>query len=330
MRRFDEARRLRRVALGVVAICSVWLASPATAVAAPLSTKVTERVVDSAIDSGLEALTRPQNQRRLRALLSSTAMTGGVHDIAFAIVDGVLDGVGSHAGELAFDPERFWVGFDKGARKHVAPAAGALTREVLKAALDVALSEENGVRIEALAAHATHGVVRGLADGIREDLGPALAYTIRHDLAPAGADALAHHVMPAVSEGLTAPAMQLAIAGTMSSVARNLVRGGDAGIETAKSESAAQGKEGTAKIFGDRISLGVNIGLAVAGALASVLILLAVLLVRSNRNQQRLATQGKRREAEWLAAVERLGDDDGTGIDRQKLRDLLLQRTQSE
>lgn len=320
---------MRGVFLRAIAVCIAWLAYPTSVDAAPLSTKVTERVVDSAIDNGLEALTKPENQRRLRALLSSTAMTGGVHDIALAVVEGVVDGLGKHAGDIAVDGPRFWSGFDTAARKHVAPAAGAVTREVVKAALDVALSEQNGERIEALAAHASRGFVRGLADGIREDLGPAIAHTVSHDLAPAGADALAHHVMPAIAEGLTAPPMDHAIANTMSSVARNLVRGGDAGIETAKVENQLQGKPGPASVFGDRLSLGVNIALGVAGALVAVLILLAVLLARSNRNQHRLAVESKRRETEWHALVELLHDDDGS-IDREKLRELLSQHTSGD
>lgn len=310
--------------LASATLALAWLAAPSLASAAPLSTKVTERVVDSAIDSGLEALARPQNQRRLGAILSSTALRTGMHDLAFAIVDGVFDGVREHAGPLSFDTAGFWSGFDSNARKHVAPATAVVTRAALNAALDVTLSEENGVRIEALTAHATRGLMRGLADGIRHDLAPALAYSIEHELAPAGAAAMENHLMPAISRALVAPQMQVAIATTMNAVARNLVRGGDAGIETAQAESAAAGKDGTVKIFGDRFSLGIGIAFSVAAALASVLILLAVLLVRSNRNQTRLATVSKRREAEWLALVDRLGDGD-PGLDREKLRELLRQ-----
>jgi len=203
-----------------------------------------------------------------------------------------------------------------------------VTRHAVDAAMRSALSEENGQRVEALAAHATYGAMQGLARGIREELAPALAYSIEHELAPAGAAALEDHLMPAFARGLSSPAMQLAIATTMSSVANSLVRGGDAGIETAKAEGAADGKDGVMKIFGDRLTLGVNAALLVTLSLAAVLILLAVLLVRSNRGQQRLADQGKRREVELLALVDQL-DADNPKLDKNVLRSLLTHQVQA-
>lgn len=313
---------LRPLVCASVFACAALVGSPASA-AKPLSEKVTERVVDSAIDSGLEALTRPENQRRLGVLLSSPAVTGGVHDIAFALVDGVFDGLNGRV-KIELDPAGFWKGFDGAVRKHVGPAVGTVTRNAVDAAMSSALSEANGERIDALAAHATHGAIKGLARGIKEDLAPALAYSIEHELAPAGAAALENHLMPAFARGLSSPAMQLAIATTMNSVARNLVRGGDAGITTAKAEGEADGEEGMFAGFTDRLSLGVNVALIAVLSLAAVLILLAVLLVRSNRGQRRLAEQGKRREAELLAVVDQLDAED-TKFDRTAVRDVLKQ-----
>ena len=320
---------LRTLVLGSAFALVALFGSPANA-ARPLSEKVTDRVVDSAIDSGLEALAKPENQARLGALLSSAAVTGGAHDIAFAVVDGVFDGLeGRVKLDFDFDTAKFWRGFDRAVSKHVAPAVGKVTRTAVDAAMKSALSEENGARMDALAAHATHGAIKGLARGIREDLAPALAYSIEHELAPAGAAALENHLMPAFARGLSTPEMQLAIAMTMNSVASNLVRGGDAGIERAKAEGAADGEDdGVIAMFGDRLSLGVNVALLVTLALAAVLILLAVLLVRSNRGQHKLAEQGKRREVELLAVVEQLETSDET-IDRSALRDLLRQHMQS-
>ena len=304
-------------------VTSGFLASARPVEAKPLSAKVTQRVVDSAVDTSLEALTQPENQQRLGAILSSPALTSGVHDLAFALVDGVLDGA---KGRLALDidAKRLWRGFDRAMRHHVRPAVGQLTSVAVDAAMATALSEDNGVRLEALTAHITRGAIRGVAQGIREDLGPALAYTIEHQLAPAGAAAMEEHVMPAFARGLGDPAMQSAVAMTMNSIARNLVRGGDAGIETAKAEATAEGKPGTMTLFGDRLSLGVNVALIVTLALAAVLVLLATLLFRSNRGQQRLAEQGKRREAELLAVLEQLETGEA-GVDKTGLRRLLKQ-----
>lgn len=297
-----------RALLIAAAVATGSLVCSGSAMAKPLSTKVTERVVDSAIESGLEALAQPQNQRRLGILLSSPAVTGGVHDIAFAIVDGVLDGVSGRVKlDLDLDAAKFWTGFDTATRKHVAPAVGKVTRSAVDAAMTAALSEENGIRVEAFAAHATRGAMTGLAVGIREDLAPALAYSIEHELAPAGAAALEHHLMPAFARALSQPEMQLAIATTMSSMANSLVRGGDAGIEGAKADGKAEGTQGVFGIFGDRVQLGFNAALVVMVSLASILVLLAVLLVRSNRGQQRLVEQNRRREEELLALLGRQG-----------------------
>lgn len=308
-------------ALFVLLACLGW---SAVASAKPLSGRVTERVVDSAVDTALEALSRPENLARLGAVLSSSAITGGARDIAVSVVDGVFDAVGPRlAASIGPIP---WSSLDRAARKHVAPAVAAITRGAVDAALQAALSEDSGVRIEAFAAHATHGVIKGLAQGLREDLGPALAKVIEHDLAPAGAAALELHVMPAIARGLTTPEMQAAIATTMAAVARNLVRGGDAGIETAKLQAEAQGKEGSAKVFGDSLSLGLNVAIGVALAVVGTLVLLAVLLLRSSRGQQRIAAQSRLRELELLAVVEQLGDPD-TKVDRSALRDLVTRRS---
>jgi hypothetical protein len=296
--------------------------------ATPLSEKVTERVVESAIDTGLATLAKPENQARLGTILSSSAVTQGVHDIALALVDGVFDGMEGRV-KIDVNSAKFWAGFDVAVRKHVAPAVGTVTRTAVDAAMKSALSEENGARLDELAAHATHGAIKGIARGIREDLAPALAYSIEHELAPAGAAALEHHIMPAFARGLSTPEMQLAIAMTMNSVARNLVRGGDAGIEIAKAEGEADGEDGMMKIFGDRVSIGVSIALVVTLSLAAVLILLAVLLVRSNRGQHKLAEQGKRREVELLAVVEQLETSDET-LDKTALRDLLRQHMRGQ
>ncbi|MBC8072527.1 MAG: hypothetical protein IAG13_29670 [Deltaproteobacteria bacterium] len=303
--------------------------------ARPLSEKVTERVVDSAIESGLDALSRPENQKRLGSILSSKAVTGGVHDITVAVVAGVLDGVEGRiklpAFDFDFDSAGFWKGFDNAARKHVGPAVANVTRSAIDAAMSSALSEENGARIEALAAHATHGVIKGLAKGIQEDLAPALAHAIVHDLAPAGAVALEQHIMPATARALANPGMQTALAMTMSTVARALVRGGDDGIATAKAEALAEGEDGPIKTLGERVSLGLNIGLMASLGLGGLLILfvvLVVLLVRSARGQQRLAEQGRTREHELLAIVEQLDTQEGN-IDKATFRDLLQQHLRS-
>ncbi|MBL8946898.1 MAG: hypothetical protein JNK45_27250, partial [Myxococcales bacterium] len=116
------------------------LALPTTADARPLSTKVTERVVDSAVDTALEALARPENQRRLATILSSPAVTGGVHDIAFAVVDGVFDGLQGRV-KFDLDTKTFWKDFDHAMRRHVAPAVSTATRGAVDAAMAAALSE---------------------------------------------------------------------------------------------------------------------------------------------------------------------------------------------
>jgi len=293
------------IIFSVTALAASLLVAPQVACARPLSEKVTERVVDSAIDSGLEALSKPENQRRLGQVLSSPAVTGGVHDIAFALVDGVLDGVEGRF-KFDFDLGWTWKGFDDAAKKHVGPAVGAVTRSVVDAAMSSALSEANGVRVEERAAHSTFGVMRRIGQGIRHELGPALAHMVLHDLAPAGAAAMEHHVMPAISRGLADADMQASIALTMNSVARSLVRGGDAGIETAKAEASAVGEDGAMTLLGGRLSKGLTVGVIIAAGFFLLLVLLTALLLRGSRSQRRLADEGRRREDELRTMVERL------------------------
>ncbi len=286
------------------------VATPAEAAARPLSEKMTERVVTTAVDESLASLERPENQRRLGAIIGSPELREGLQKLSASIVEGVVDG-------MVASSKRNGLGVDgKQTRsfieKQIAPATATVVHRVVDAALDAALSEENAQKAARFGEVATRGVIRGLATGLEEDLGPALTRTMGRDLGPAIGNMLGVHVLPAVGRGLGSAPMQSAIGRTTGAIASNIVHGADDAIAEVQAEDGQPDSKGTLSVFGDNIALGYAVAVFFAFAFAALLIVMTVFLVRNNRRQRELERQGRTREQVMLDLLDQLGRDHPT------------------
>jgi hypothetical protein len=277
--------------------------------ARPVSEKVTERIVGTAVDEGLEALDTDTNKRHLANVIGSSAMRTAVRGTVASAVQGVVDGLvesGKSHGIEGFDGAHARTAIEK----NLAPAAGTLTRRVVDAALVSALSDENAKRAEHFAELATRGVVRGLAQGIEYDLGPALGRTIKREIGPAVAHMLRENILPGVAQGLSSSPMQVAVSQTTASIAGSLVRSADHAIDETQQQKPED--ERGIKLVGNKIALGYAVALFFAVAFAAMLIVLTVFLVRSGRRQRQIEHEGRTRERLLLDLLDSLGRDHPT------------------
>jgi hypothetical protein len=166
------------------------------------------------------------------------------------------------------------------------------------------LSDKHIAQMEKVSEVATHAVIRGLAMGIEQDLGPALAATLDKDLGPAIAQMLERDIMPAIGRGLNGADIQLAIRTTTNSVATGLVHGTDETLTDIKETDLEDGDDGGFALFGQRIAFGYATAQFVAIAFGTVLVVLTIVLLRTSRRQRRHSEQATRREQALLHLID--------------------------
>jgi len=291
-------------------LVSVLSASPALADdAKPVSEKIGERVSRGAINESLEALDKPENRERLGRIMNSPQMRDAMHDLTASIVLGVFDGVREARKTGTTNAAEIGESIREQLDQHVTPAVGRLTYRVVGAAVSASLTDKHIAQIEKLGEGATHAVIRGVAKGLEQDLGPALAVTIDKDLGPAVAVMLSRDIMPAVGRGLDTPEMQSAVQNLTRSIATGMVGGAGDAIDTKNEQNVAEGKESGLQLFGDKVAFGYAIALFLAFALATMLVVLTVVLVRSSRRQRKQSEQAKRREQALLHLIDGIEAD---------------------
>lgn len=268
------------------------------------SEKIGERVSRGIIDQSLETIDTPENQARIGRILNSSEMHDAVRDLTASLVLGVYDGVRTGRADVTSTES-----IRKGIDRHVTPAAGRLSRRVIDSALDAALTDEHIARIEILGERSTHAAIQGLARGVEEDLGPALAATFERDIGPALAIVMERDLIPAIGRGLDTPEMQRVVANLTHSFASEFVSGAGDAIDESAEESAAQGKESGLQLFGTKVARGYAVALFFAFALGTMAIVLTFVLLRYSRRLRQQSKAASDREAALLHLIESLKSD---------------------
>jgi len=287
---------------GTIALGSAQAASK------PLSEKVGERISRGVVEESLEALDKQENKERLGRIMNSPQMRAAMHDLTASIVAGVFDGVRVAQTKGLMGKTDIAKSVGDGMNEHITPAIGKLTYRVVDSAIAASLSDKNVERVEQLGEAATHAAIRGLAHGLEQDLGPALAVTLDRDLGPAIAQMIERDIMPAVGRGLNSADMQTAISRTTNSVATGLVHGTDKALDQTNVTQTEEG-ESRLNIFGGRLALGYAIALFVAFAFGTMLVVLTVVLVRGSRRQRKQQEESKRREQALLHLIDSIETD---------------------
>ena len=279
----------------VLILLGLLWGSSACAHSKPLSTKITENVVPAAVESSLDQMAKPETQRDLATVMSSPAIANAVHDISGAAVRGILDALTDPQYKGAFEGSGKKMG--DALRQDIAPGVAAVASRTLDASLTTALSDEHQQRMQA----AVHGIVAaaiaGAAQGIEQDLGPAMARTMEKDLAPA----MARSVMLQES--------QQAIAMTTQQLAQHLIRGSSGEIDRV-SDNREEGN-GLLGMFGGKVALGYAIAVFVAFAFGTLMVVLAVMLARSSQHRRKLEMEAQKREEAFLSLMATMSSGQG-------------------
>ncbi|MBC8072683.1 MAG: hypothetical protein IAG13_30465 [Deltaproteobacteria bacterium] len=285
------------------------LMAPTPAQAKPMAEKMGERIARGALDESLETLDRKENRERLGRIMNSPQIRTAMHDITESIVLGVVHGMRKGMKEAGGPNIDVAKSVGDGINQHIAPAAARMTGRLVDAALTASLADKHIAQIEKLAQGATHAVLAGVASGMRDELGPAMAATLDKDLGPAIAVMIERDIMPAVGRGLDSPEMQSGIANLTRSVATELIGGADDALVAEREEKEANGEESGLQVFGGNVAIGYAIALFVAFAFGTLLVVLTVLLVRSNRRQHRQYEEAKQREATLMHLLDSVDAD---------------------
>jgi heme exporter protein D len=275
----------------------------------PISEKIGERISRGIVEESLETLDKKENRERLGRVMNSPQIRAAMHDITESIVLGVVHGIRKARSEAGATEVDIGKSVGDSMDKHITPAVGKLTFRLVDQALTASLADKHIAQIEKLAQGSTHAVLTGVGSGLREEVGPALAATLDKDIGPAIAVMLERDIMPAVGRGLNTPEMQSAVANMTRSIATELVGGTTDAMQVNADQNKAEGKESGFKVFGSNLAIGYAVALFVAFAFGTLLVVLTVLLVRSNRRQRKQYEDAKQREATLMHLLDSVDAD---------------------
>jgi hypothetical protein len=240
--------------------------------------KIGERMTRGVVQEGLDTLDTPENRASLARILSSPEMREAMRSVTASLVLGIHDGL-----------------------RATRTNAGRLSGRMIDSTLDAALSDEHIARLQILGESATMSATHGLATGIQQDLGPALAATLEQDLGPALAIVIERDLIPALGRSLETPEMQQVLGDLTHSIASEAVVGAGEGID-----EQTEGEESGLTVFGRSIAIGYAITLFVAFALGTAGIVLTVVLVRNSRRMRKQSQTAAEREAALLRLIDNL------------------------
>ena len=268
-----------------------------------------EHLVRSGVEGGVEgtlkALNDPKNQQLLRQLLNDPDLQKAAHDLTEAITGGALDGLTDEermrrvreASDAYIRTVAAAVG--RALNEDITPALTRTVESVVGGAVAAALRPENRERARSFIDGVTRGLVTAATDsaaqGLREDLGPALNKVIAEDLGPALQQMIQDNLGPAlrkvIAEDLK-PALQgalgvdnAAVAGMTRELTKQIVLGVNDGMSELGMSLSPNDKNG---------GLGILGWLAIVlGAVAAIL---AILLVRTILTRRALTQERQRSE----------------------------------
>ena len=274
-----------------------------------------ERLVKQGVEGGvagtLEALNDPHNKQLLRQLLQDADIRDAAHDLTEAITGGALDGLTEEermrrvreASDAYVRTVAASVG--KALNEDVTPALTRTVESVVGGAVAAALRPENARLARSFVDGVTRSTItafmQSTAQGLRDDLGPALNLVLERDLGPGLQRVIEDNVGPAlrkVIERDLQPMIEAALGGEEGGAAgmfardltRQIVLGANDGMSELGISLSPNSKDGIG-VFG-----------WIPIVLAGLLLLLSVLLVRMFMTR-RAITQDRARSEEMLVNI---------------------------
>jgi hypothetical protein len=274
-----------------------------------------ERIARSGVEGGLggalEALNEPRNRELLLRLLRDPDIQEAAHDLTEAITGGAVDGLSDEARmqriREASDAYIRTISGAVGAAldEDISPAVTRGIGDVVGGTVAAALRPENARLARSFVDGVTRSTItafmQSTAQGLRDDLGPALNLVLERDLGPGLQRVIEDNVGPAlrkVIERDLQPMIEAALGGEEGGAAgmfardltRQIVLGANDGMSELGISLSPNSKDGIG-VFG-----------WIPIVLAGLLLLLSVLLVRMFMTR-RAITQDRARSEEMLVNI---------------------------
>lgn len=177
---------------------------------------------ESAVEGGLEAAAQQEQQRQIASVLADPHIQRATGDMVASILDAAINAVTREERAAAFEDAlaRYTavVGTELGSN-----ITRSITQE-LEGVLDAQRMAPN--QLDTLSASMAEGITRGLATGLREDVGPAVREVIREDVAVALEEALDERLQAALGRAARTMAHEAVIGATQAMQAEGRGGGG--------------------------------------------------------------------------------------------------------
>lgn len=289
---------------------------------------VVSRGAEGGVGGSLTGLTDPENREMMIRLLQDEGIQKAAHDLSAALTGGALDGLteeerGVRVREATDSYIKTVAGSLRGALDdELSPAVSRAIRGALGGGIAAALRPANGE----LARQFTDQVVRGVvvafaetsAQGLREDVGPALAKVLAEDLGPALAKVIAQDLGPALHKAVyedLLPEMEGAMLGDQGGASGVFVRAITRQIVLGVNDGMSE--------LGVSLSPNREDGLGIAGwilfVLGALLLVLAALLTRLFFNNRALANDRIRSEEMLVNILREIKSSESGEIEPPKL-----------
>lgn len=308
--------------------------------AAPLAcAHGTEKLVSSGVQGGvaggLEAMSDPLNKEMLVRLLQDEDIKRAAHDLVAALTGGALDGLTDEQRQAkireASDAYIRTIAAAAGEAlsTDISPAVTRAVEDVVGGAIASALRPANRRLAESMVDGVTRSTVlaftQSTAQGLRDDLGPALSKVLDQDLGPALQRVVEQNLGPAVRKVIEEdlqPAIQAALGGEDG--------GGTGTFARALTKQIVLGVNDGMSELGISPSPNNKDGLGIAGwlliVLGVLLLLAALMLVRGFLARRALAQDRARSEAMLVDILRAIKSSESDAPDARPDLDAVLER----
>jgi hypothetical protein len=262
----------------------LWLSGCAPAIAAGAG---------AGVEGSLETLNEKPNQVLLAEIATSPDMQAAVTDIGESLTHGIVNALQDEIGEVAAgdggDALAAGVGdhTESIIRERVAPGVAEVVARSVEASLATASSEEGLEHTRTIAASAAQAAVRGmtaaLAEGIREDIVPALSES------DGG-------LSPMATRLLSDEEFKQAVGALAHEVSREIVLGSEGALDKIQREQDPGSDGNWISNLGAGLTASWAVLVAFVAALAIGFIALVVLLVKGNAQRRHLERDTRERE----------------------------------
>lgn len=300
--------RLIRIS-GVVALAAATSACMIPTRVQKLDLEIPRDATPVAIEAALRAMNDPANQQRIQQMVSSPEMKAVERDLVSGLVDGSLAALSDadREGRIGALTSRYATGMLQGFTRDVAPQIGPAVAQVMRSAVQSAMTEAMKPENQTGVSSAVSGAI---STAMTRDLGPALQKVISDNLAPG------------IAAALEKDEVKRALGDTAHLLGREVVLGVNEGM-TQVQEAKAKGEPSTLGSLGSLASKGSNIASVITWVLVAVVLALGALVAkllmqarkyRSESDEQEAATrlitearrvsEGKPWSGELIAALE--------------------------